>query len=127
MAYMGDFGEASAYLYRMDGTCLAGPYQDLMPLGLMDGRMYYVYTQFETVETVYPGLDVSFWDEAPGTRRCGVLSPDGEQLCELDAQYITYLGEDRMLIEQEGSAVMANFSGEIMKEFANSGAEDEQR
>ena len=126
VAYMGGFGQPGAYLYRMDGNCLAGPYQDVMPLGMMDGQMYYMYTQFETVETVYPDLGVSLWDEVPGTRRCGVLSPDGETLCELAAAYITYLGEDRVLIEQEGGAMMANFSGGMIKQFEAFGAEDEK-
>ena len=125
IVYAGEFGQPGACLYRLDGELLAGPYQDVMPLGRKSGEMYYMYIQYDTVETKYPGLDVSLWDEAEGTRECGVLSPEGEELCRFRTDYISCLGEDRILFRQENAVIMADFSGNELKRFEISGAEEE--
>ncbi len=120
----GEFGTPAIYLYDLKGNRLAGPYQDVMPLGQKDGEMYYVFTSFEAVQTEY-GEGLVFWDEAPGTRKCGVLSPEGTQLCAFDAEYISCAGEGRMLIQQDGAAAFADFEGNIYAHFGEEAAEGE--
>lgn len=118
---MGEYGTPSVYLYGADGTAIAGPYQDVMPLGKRDGEMYYVFTSFESTQTEYEG-GLTFWDEVPGTRRCGVLSPTGEELCAFDAEYISYVGEGRMLVQQDGAAEFADFEGNVFARIADEAA-----
>ena len=88
-----------------------------MPLGEMNGQMYYTFTSFEATQVEYEEYGLSFWDEVPGTRRCGVLSPEGEELCSFKAEYISYLGEGRMLIQAEVGAAFADFEGNVLRSF----------
>ncbi|MBQ2956251.1 MAG: WG repeat-containing protein [Clostridia bacterium] len=125
IAGTGTLENGGAALYRMDGTRLSEFYRDLMPLGMKDGGMHYVFTQYDVTETAYPELGVSLWDAVPGTYRCGVLSPDGAELCRFEAEYLSCVGEDRMLIDMENGPVFADFAGTVIRDFgaAEDGAE----
>lgn len=124
IAQMGEYGTPSAYLYSADGSCLAGPYQNIMPLGSADGETYYTFVAFDAEQVEYEEYGMSFWDEIPGTRRCGVIAPDGRELCAFDAEYISFTGENRMLIQTEDAVLLADFSGNVLREFANNDGEE---
>ncbi len=121
IAAMGDSDSVDVCLYRLDGTMLAGPYRDIMPLGTLNGEMYYTFTMFDTEMVEYSDYGLTFWDEVPGTRRCGVLSPEGEELCRIETEYISCLSEGRMVYQQEGVTFMADFSGKILWQHETEG------
>lgn len=124
IAQMGEYGTPSVYLYRKDGSVLAGPYQNIMPLGTVDGEMYYTFVSFDAEQAEYEEYSLTFWDEIPGTRRCGVIAPDGRELCVFDCEYISWADEDRMLIQTEDSILLADFSGNVIREFEGADREE---
>ncbi len=113
----GEFGTASVYLYDLQGNVLSEGYQEMMPLGEIDGEMYYLYILFEATQVTY-GAGLSFWDEIPGTRVCGVLSPEGSELFDTKADYIRYAGDGLILIDYADRTVLADIHGRIIKEYA---------
>lgn len=115
---LGGSGNDTAYLFGMDGELLAGAYQDIMPLGMNDEGMYYLAVTYEATQVEYEN-GMSFWDEIPGTRRCSVIAPNGEVLCTVEAEYISYCGEDRMLIYRESGWTFADLRGNAVAEFEN--------
>jgi hypothetical protein len=106
----------NTYLFGMDGTRLAGPYQDIMPLGMGSEGMNYLAITYQATQVEY-GNGMSFWDEIHGTRRCRVLASDGSVLCEAEAGYISLCGTDRILIHGENVYTFADLNGNACAQF----------
>ncbi len=107
-----------AYLYDMNGVLLAGPYQDIIPLGIGDEGMYYMFITYEATQVEYDN-GMSFWDEIPSTRRCGVLNGEGKELCAFEGEYISWLGDEYILVHQLDGRIFADVQGNIVAEFEN--------
>ena len=118
----GEFGTAGVYLYGLDGQEPAGPYQEIIPLGKVNGEMYYLFLSFEAQRVEY-GRGIYFWDEVPGTRMCGVLSPTGEELFRTSAQYIRHAGDDLIFIDRAEGTALADIYGNVIREYALEGME----
>ncbi len=112
----GEFGTASVYLYDLQGNVLSKGYQEMMPLGQIDGETYYLYILFEATQVTY-GAGMSFWDEIPGTRVCGILSPEGGELFSVRADFIRYAGDGLILIDHADKTVLADIHGKTIKEY----------
>ncbi len=112
----GEFGTASVYLYDLQGNVLSEGYQEMMPLGQIDGETYYLCILFEATQVTY-GAGMSFWDEIPGTRVCGILSPEGKELFSVRADFIRYAGDGLILMDYEDKTVLADIHGRTIKEY----------
>ena len=112
----GEFGTAGVYLYDLQGKALSKGYQEMMPLGEIDGEMYYMYILFEATQVKY-GAGLSFWDEIPGTRVCGVLSPDGKELFSAKAEYIRYVDDGLIFIDYADRTVLSDIRGKVIGEY----------
>lgn len=114
---LGEYGTKSVWLYGADGQALVGPYQDIIPLGSVNGQMYYTCVSYEATRVSYEEHGLSFWDEIPGTRVCSVIGPDGRLLAEYSADYISWMGDGLALVQSEDCAWAVTLEGEVIAEY----------
>ena len=79
--------------------------------------MYYLAATFETTQVEYSRFEMSFWDEIPSTRRWQVIDEDGQELALLEGEYVFSPGEDRVMIQQKGDVLLADFAGNILARY----------
>ena len=78
----GEWGEASVYLYTLDGHEVAGPYQELWVLGEDDGRALFAASSYEVTQEVDIGAAFTSYTEVPDTRKIRVVDGEGTQVIE---------------------------------------------
>ncbi len=68
-------------LIGADGV-LRGDWRELSPAGVCEGRAYFICSDYEATRADYPAPSLTFYDEAAGTRRYGIVDDLGQVVLE---------------------------------------------
>ena len=110
----GDYGEKCVYLYSTAGEQVAGPYQELIPLGSNNGADCFRFAEF----TTSPSEDGSYLITDDSSYRAGIVDRDGNVILPAEYTLLYQLEDNRFWAETGEQAGVIDLSGQWIIQFA---------
>jgi hypothetical protein len=109
----GAFGEKCVYLYSTSGEKVAGPYQELAPLGVHNGVDCFSFSEFEAS----PSEDGSYLVPDEATYRTGIIDRNGKTLLPAEYTLLYQMADNRFWAETADHVGVIDLNGQWIVQY----------